>query len=98
MGNLSIRSGGMGRRREQSLDLPPALIGLDEFRLAFPRRDALQQRLPPLHQPGAVSSKLGLPVEHFSLNGEVSLNRLSHARGQRRKRLHSLHAYTTQNS
>jgi hypothetical protein len=31
----------------------PALIGLDEFQLAIPWRDALQQSPPLLHQPGA---------------------------------------------
>ena len=60
----------------------PALIGLDEFQLAIPRRDALQQGPPPLHQPGPVCSKLGLPVEYFAANGKLSLNCLSHPRGQ----------------
>jgi hypothetical protein len=66
----------------QQLWPAPALIGLDEFRLAIPRRVALQQRPRPLHQLGAVCSKLVLPVEYFSANGELSLNWLSHPRGQ----------------
>jgi hypothetical protein len=60
----------------------PALIGLAEFQLAIPWRDALQQGLPPLHQLGPVWSKLGSPVENFAANGELSLNCLSHPRGQ----------------
>jgi hypothetical protein len=60
----------------------PALIGLDEFRLAIPWRDALQQGPPPLHQPGAVCGKLSSPVEPFAANGKLSLNCLSHPRGQ----------------
>ena len=60
----------------------PALIGLDEFRLAIPWWDALQQGPPPLHQPEAVCSTLSLPVEEFTANGELSLNCLSHPRGQ----------------
>jgi hypothetical protein len=67
---------------EQELRLPPALIGLDEFQLAIPGRVGLHQSPLPLHQPGAACSKLGLPVEHFSANGELSLNCLSHPRGQ----------------
>jgi hypothetical protein len=66
----------------QELGPAPALIDLDEFRLAIPRRDALQQGPPPLPQPGAACSKLGSSVEHFSSNGKLSLNWLSHPRGQ----------------
>jgi len=66
----------------QELEPAPALIGLDEFRLAIPRRVGLHQGPPPLHQLGAACSKLGLPVEAFPSNGEVSLNWLSHPRGQ----------------
>src|ERR1700758_3918215 len=55
----------MGERKTPGQELPtaPALIGLDEFQLAIPWRVALQQGPPPLHQPGAVCSKLGSPVE-----------------------------------
>ena len=60
----------------------PALIGLDEFQLAIPRRVGLHQSPPPLYQPGAVCSKLGFPVELFTANGKLSLNCLSHPRGQ----------------
>jgi len=63
----------------------PALIGLDEFQLAIPWRDALQQSPPLLHQPGATCRTLGLPVQDFSANGQVSLNWLSHPRGQAQK-------------
>ena len=60
----------------------PALVGRDEFQLAIPWRGGLHQSPPPLHQPGAVCSKLSLPVEEFTVNGELSLNCLSHPRGQ----------------
>src|SRR5437764_9542685 len=63
----------------------PALVGRDEFQLAIPWRGGLHQSPPPLHQPGAVCSKLSLPVEEFTVNGELSLNRLSHPRGQAQK-------------
>jgi len=58
-----------------------ALIGLDEFQLAIPRRVALQQGPPPLHQLGAACLTLRLSVEHFSANGKLSLNCLSRHRG-----------------
>jgi hypothetical protein len=67
---------------ERDLRLPPALIGIDEFQLAIPWRVGLHQSPLPLHQPGAACSKLTLPVEHFSANGKLSLNCLSHPRGQ----------------
>jgi hypothetical protein len=60
----------------------PALVGLDEFQLAIPWRDALQQGPPPLRQPGTGCCKLGSPVEPFVANGKVSLNRLFHPKGQ----------------
>jgi len=60
----------------------PALIGLEEFQLANPRRGGLHQSPPPLHQPGAACITLGLPVEHSAASGELSLNCLSHLRGQ----------------
>src|SRR6266568_9661034 len=82
MGNLSIRCGAFENAGSRSCACPPALIGLDEFQLAIPRRVALQQGPPPLHQPGVACSTLGLPVEHFSSNGKPSLNWLSHPRGQ----------------
>jgi len=37
---------------------------------------------PPLYQPGPVCGKLGSLVDEFSANGKLSLNWLSHARGQ----------------
>src|SRR6516165_7661906 len=67
---------------DRSLCLPPALIGCDEFPLAIPWRVGLHQSPPPLHQPGTACSKLGSPVEDFAANGELSLNCLSHPRGQ----------------
>ena len=66
----------------RSSSLPPALIGLDEFQLAIPWRGSLHQSPPPLHQPGPVCGKLASLVEDFSANGKVSLNWLSHPRGQ----------------
>jgi len=66
----------------RSSSLPPALIGLDEFQLVIPWRGGLHQSPPPLHQPGPVCGKLGSLVEDFSANGKVSLNWLSHPRGQ----------------
>jgi hypothetical protein len=67
--------------------VPPALIGLDEFQLAIPWRGGLHQSPPPLHQPGPVCGKLGSLVEDFSANGKVSLNWLSHPRGQVQPRI-----------
>ena len=73
---------------DRSLCLPPALIGCDEFPLAIPWRVGLHQSPPPLHQPGTACSKLGSPVEDFAANGELSLNCLSHPRGQAHYPLH----------
>src|SRR5215813_14156969 len=81
MGNLSIRCWA-GKNAGAEVASAPALIGFDEFQLAIPWRDALQQSPPPLHQPGAVCCTLGSPVEHFAANGDLSLNCLSHPRGQ----------------
>ena len=81
MRNLSIRCGA-GKNAGAGVASAPALIGLDEFRLAIPWWDALQQGPPPLHQPEAVCRTLSLPVEEFTANGELSLNCLSHPRGQ----------------
>jgi hypothetical protein len=72
----------------------PALIGLDEFRLAIPRQVGLHQSPPPLHQPGAVCCKLGLLVESFAANGKLSLNCLSHPRGQAQMVSEPLHETT----
>jgi len=73
----------LGRRNAGTAMAPaPALIGHDEFQLAIPWRDALQQGPPPLHQPGPVCSKLDSLVEHFAANGTQSLNCLSHPTGQ----------------
>ena len=62
---------GWERAGSRFADLPPALIGLDELQLAIPGRVGLHQSPPPLHQPGPVCSKLGLPVEHFAANGKT---------------------------
>lgn len=43
---------------------------------------AFQRGPPPLHQPGAACRTRDTPVEHFSANGKLSLNCLSHPRGQ----------------
>src|SRR6266536_254767 len=82
MGNLSIR---WSTGKTPGTALVPAPSGSSasmSFRLAIPWRDALQQGPPPLHQPGTACSKPVLPVEHFSSNGKLSLNCLSHPRGQ----------------
>src|SRR5262249_7667111 len=81
MGNLSIRCWA-GKNAGAEVASAPALIGFDVFRFAIPCRVALQQSPPPLHQPGAVCCTLGSPVEHFAANGDLSLNCLSHPRGQ----------------
>ena len=60
----------------------PALIGVDEFQPAIPRRVDLHQSPPPLHRPASECDKVVLPVEKFTANGEQSLNRLSQPRGQ----------------
>jgi hypothetical protein len=70
----------------RSSSLPPALIGLDEFQLAIPGRGGLHHSPPPLHQPGPGCGKLGSLVEDFSSTGKVSLNWLSHPRGQAQPR------------
>jgi hypothetical protein len=57
-------------------------IGVDEFQPVIPKRDALQQRPPPLHRPCSACDKVILPVEIFAANGETSLNCLSQPRGQ----------------
>src|SRR5262249_53297144 len=62
---------GREKRRGQEFMSAPALIGCDEFQLAIPWRIGLHQSPPPLHQPGAVCSKLGSPVEEFADNREL---------------------------
>ena len=52
------------------------------FRLAIPWRVALQQSRPPLRQLCASVNQRSLGVEKFSVNGTLSLNCLSHLRGQ----------------
>ena len=52
------------------------------FRLAIPWPVALQQSRPPLRQLRATVNQKSLGVEKFSVNGTLSLNCLSHPRGQ----------------
>jgi len=60
----------------------PALIGLDEFQLANPRRGGLHQSPPPLHQPGQHALHSVCRSSILAASGELSLNCLSHLRGQ----------------
>ncbi len=66
----------------QPFPVAPPLIVWMSFRLAIPRRFALQQGPPPLRQPVPVCGTVVLPVEGFPSNGHECLNWLSHARGQ----------------
>src|SRR5579872_4228373 len=52
------------------------------FRWCFYLYSVRTPVIDPLHQPGAACITLGLPVEHSAANGELSLNCLSHLRGQ----------------
>src|SRR5215475_14737154 len=82
MGNLSIRCQD-GKTPGQDLAPAPAFIGFDEFQLAIPWRDALQQGRLRFTNRGPVCRKLRLLVEEFSSNGKLSLNCLSHPQGAR---------------
>src|SRR5689334_20453029 len=55
----------------------PALIGLDEFQLANPRRGGLHQSAPPLHQPGQHALHSVCRSSILAASGELSLNCLS---------------------
>ena len=67
------------RQRPESRCRP--YIGMS-FRLAIPWLVALQQSQPPLRQLGASVPYRYFGVEQFSVNGTLSLNCLSHSRGQ----------------
>jgi len=60
----------------------PALIGTMSFQLAIPWRVALPQSPPPLHQPGRIVQQKHSEHNRKAANGESSLNRVSHSRGQ----------------
>jgi hypothetical protein len=68
-----------GRKRLESRCRPS--VGMS-FRLAIPWPVALQQSRPPLRQLRASVNQGALGVEKFSANGTLSLNCLSHFRGQ----------------
>jgi len=68
-----------GRKRPESSFQPS--VGTS-FQLAIPWPVALQQSRPPLHQLRASVHQGPLGVEKFSVNGTLSLNCLSHPRGQ----------------
>ena len=67
------------RQRPESRCRP--CIGMS-FRLAIPWLVALQQSQPPLRQLPASVNQGPVRVEKFSVNGTLSLNCLSHSRGQ----------------
>ena len=67
------------RQRPESRCRP--YIGMS-FRLAIPWPVALQQSQPPLRQLPASVNQGPVRVEKFSVNGTLSLNCLSHSRGQ----------------
>src|ERR1700756_4268063 len=81
MRNLSIRCLDW-KMPGQKLRPPRRSSASMSFSRLFLGGVGLHQSPPPLHQPAAVCSKLGLPVEEFTANGELSLNCLSHPRGQ----------------
>jgi osmotically-inducible protein OsmY len=68
-----------GQKRPESRSRPN--VGMS-FRLAIPWPVALQQSRPPLRQLRASVHQRSLGVEKFSVNGTLSLNCLSHLRGQ----------------
>jgi hypothetical protein len=68
-----------GQKRPESCPRPS--VGTS-FRLAIPWLVALQQSRPPLRQLGASINQRPWGVEKFSVNGTLSLNCLSHSRGQ----------------
>ena len=68
-----------GQKRPESRSRPS--VGMS-FRLAIPWPVALQQSRPPLRQLCASFNQGYLGVEKFSVNGTLSLNCLSHLRGQ----------------
>jgi len=68
-----------GRKRPESSFQPS--VGTS-FQLAIPWPVALQQSRPPLRQLWASVNDSCLGVEKFSVNGTLSLNCLSHLRGQ----------------
>ena len=68
-----------GQKRPESRPRPS--VGMS-FRLAIPWPVALQQSRPPLRQLSASFNQRSLGVEKFSVNGTLSLNCLSHFRGQ----------------
>src|SRR5437899_652383 len=82
MGNLSIRCGAFENAGSRSCACPRRSSASMSFSWLFLGGFALQQGPPPLHQPGVACSTLGLPAEHFSSNGKLSLNWLSHPGGQ----------------
>ena len=67
------------RQRPESRCRP--YLGMS-FRLAIPWLVALQQSQPPLRQLPASVNQGPVRVEKFSVNGTLSLNCLSHSRGQ----------------
>ena len=68
-----------GQKRPESRPRPS--VGMS-FRLAIAWPVALQQSRPPLRQLRATVHQGSLGVEKFSVNGTLSLNCLSHLRGQ----------------
>ena len=77
--SFPIDTGSKDRQRPESRCRP--YIGMS-FRLAIPWLVALQQSQPPLRQLGASVPYRYFGVEQFSVNGTLSLNCLSHSRGQ----------------
>src|ERR1700731_2774583 len=63
----------------------PRLIVPMSLQLAIPRRVALQQSSPPLHQPGAILKKKAQFEKQNSWNGKCASSRLSQLRGSPQK-------------
>src|SRR5882762_8044959 len=63
----------------------PRLIVPMSLRLAIPRRVALQQSSPPLHQPGVILKQKEQLGKENPLNGKCASSQLSQPRGSPRK-------------
>ena len=63
----------------------PRLIVPMSLRLAIPRRVALQQSSPPLHQPSAILKEKRKFEKEKSLNGKCASSKLSQQRGSPQK-------------
>src|SRR6202049_3132320 len=77
----------MGEKTKTGSDraAAPRLIVPMSLQPAIPRRVALQQSSPPLHQPGAILKEKGKFEKQKSWNGKCASSRLSQLRGSPQK-------------